>query len=162
MMKRQEGFSLIELLVAVVIMAVGILGIAGLQVVALQQNRSALLRAEATMLANDIMDRIRVNTDITYGTLIDAAPADPVNCKNTECNRAEMADYDIAVWKCSINHLDADGNTHAACTTLGINGKLPEGAGAINKAGDIYTVTVQWSDDRGDNTQSVVIRSQVN
>lgn len=161
-MKRQEGFSLIELLVAVVIMAVGILGIAGLQVVALQQNRSALLRAEATMLANDIMDRIRVNTDFTYGALIDAAPVDPVNCKGVECTRAEMMDYDISTWKCSINSLDPDGNKYAACTTLGIDGKLPEGAGSINKAGDIYTVTVQWSDDRGANTQSVVIRSQVN
>lgn len=160
-MRRQQGFSLIELLVAVVILAVGILGIAGLQVVALQQNRGALYRAEATMLANDIMDRVRVNTNTTYTSLIDQdPPAGASNCGNAECTPAEMADYDIAQWKCQINDLDADGNPFAICASLGITGALPGGAGAINKAGGVYEVTVQWT-DRAGNVSETKIRSQV-
>jgi len=150
MRTTQQGFSLIELLVALVILAVGILGIAGLQVVALQQNRGALYRAEATMIANDVMDRIRVNRDTTYDTAInDDPPALADDCRSTDCSPDEMAEYDIAQWKCSINDLDADGNPFDICTTLGIEGALPGGAGAINLAGDVYEVTVQWTDRNG-------------
>jgi len=55
------GFSMIELLVAVLVMSIGVLGIAALQMVSLQNNRAALVRAEAVALAYDMMDRIRVN-----------------------------------------------------------------------------------------------------
>lgn len=160
-MIKQQGFSLIELLVAVVILAVGILGIAGLQVVALQQNRGALYRAEATMLANDIMDRIRVNTDMTYTTLIDQAPPTATDCRSNNCTPGELVDYDIAEWKCSINHLDADGNPYAICNTLSIEGTMPDGAASIDNTGDVYKVTIQWT-DRGGNVSETTIRSQVN
>lgn len=159
-MRRQQGFSLIELLVAVVILAVGILGIAGLQVVALQQNRGALYRAEATMLANDIMDRVRVNTNTTYTSLIDQDPPAASNCRNAVCTPAEMADYDIAQWKCQINDLDAAGNPFTVCANFGITGALPGGAGEINKAGGVYKVTVQWT-DRAGNLSETTIESQV-
>lgn len=159
-MRRQQGFSLIELLVAVVILAVGILGIAGLQVVALQQNRGAVYRAEATMLANDIMDRVRVNTNTTYTALIDQDPPAATNCGNSSCSPSEMANYDIAQWKCQINDLDADGNPFAVCGDFGISGALPNGAGAIDKSGGVYEVTVQWT-DRSGNVSETKIRSQV-
>lgn len=159
-MRKQQGFSLIELLVAVVILAVGILGIAGLQVVALQQNRGALYRAEATMLANDIMDRIRVNTNTTYTALIDQDPPAATNCETTNCSPPEMANYDIAQWKCQINDLDADGNPFTVCADFGISGALPNGAAAINKTGGVYEVTVQWA-DRSGNISETKIRSQV-
>ena len=56
-----RGFSMIELLVAVLVMGIGVLGITGLQMVSLQNNRGALVRAEAVQLAYDILDRIRAN-----------------------------------------------------------------------------------------------------
>ena len=57
LVRKEKGASLIEVLVAVVILSIGILGIAGIQIVSLQQNRGALLRLEALQLANDIIDR---------------------------------------------------------------------------------------------------------
>lgn len=167
---RMQGFSLIELLVAVVIMAVGILGVAGLQVVSMQQNRSAMYRGEATQLANDILDRMRVNQSILYTSLLTDAPTATKDCEVNTCTPAEMAAYDIAQWKCAINSKNSSGADIAACTaykggdgdTAGIVGQLPDGAGSIAVNGQTYTVTVQWVDDHSGTTASVVVEAQVN
>lgn len=176
--RQAQGFSLIELLVAVVIMAVGILGVAGLQVVSLQQNRSALYRAEAVQLANDIVDRMRVNKNVTYTALIDAAPASTTDCEVNACTPTQMKDYDVAQWKCSINSYKADGTDITACTqymspdgvTKGIKGALPEGEGSVEFINNTdpgamlqgeYVVKVQWVDDSDGNTASIEVRAQV-
>ncbi|NOX51847.1 MAG: type IV pilus modification protein PilV [Gammaproteobacteria bacterium] len=59
--KQAKGFSMLELLVAVLVMGVGVLGVTGLQMVSLQNNQDALLRGDALQQAYDILDRIRVN-----------------------------------------------------------------------------------------------------
>jgi type IV pilus assembly protein PilV len=61
MNRPSRGFSMIELLVAVLVIEVGVLGVTALQMVSLQNNRSALVRSEAVQLAYDMMDRIRGN-----------------------------------------------------------------------------------------------------
>lgn len=167
--KNSQGFSLIELLVAVVVLAVGILGVAGMQVISLQQNRSALYRAEAVQLANDLMDRIRVNTDITYTALMSADPQVTTDCIQNACSRTDMAAYDISQWKCSINSLDSDGTTYTACAgfqnvdgSAGIEGALPEGAGSVALVSGVYEVTVQWQDDSQGTMASITLRAQVN
>ena len=68
-MRSARGFSMIELLVAVLVMGIGVLGITGLQMVSLQNNRGALVRAEAVQLAYDMLDRIRANPGANYGPL---------------------------------------------------------------------------------------------
>ena len=117
-----SGFSLIELLFAVLIMAIGILGVAGLQVISLQQNRSALLRAEATLLGNDLLDRIRANREAPYAPI--TLGSDPIsavtNCNSTSCSTLEMAAFDKASWKCGLNPRDDDGTNFSICETLGI------------------------------------------
>ncbi len=158
--KRQSGFSLIEVLVATVIMAVGILGVAGLQVVSLQQNRSSLLRSEALQVGNDIIDRMRANPNQAYApvTFASAPPSGARDCVENTCTEAQMAEYDIAQWKCMINPVDPDGDTYAICTTLGLGSaasSLPEGEGEITLSGGIETVQVRWADSR-DGTKSTV------
>lgn len=58
-MKNQQGVSLIEVLVAVVVLAVGLLGLAGLQATSIKSNDSANLRSQASLLAYDVADRMR-------------------------------------------------------------------------------------------------------
>ena len=72
--KYSQGFSLIEVLVAVLIVGVGILGVAGMQVVSLQQNRNVLLRDQALQAANDILDRMRANDRMDYAPVIIPGP----------------------------------------------------------------------------------------
>jgi len=58
-MNQQQGLSLIEALVAVVVLALGLLGLAGLQATSIKSNDSALFRSQATLLAYDMADRMR-------------------------------------------------------------------------------------------------------
>lgn len=60
--KRQGGLSLLEVLVSVVILSIGLLGLAGLQATALKSGHSAYLRSQATILAYDILDQMRGNS----------------------------------------------------------------------------------------------------
>lgn len=163
----QSGYSLIEVLVAVVIIAVGILGIAGLQVISIQQNRSALVRAEATKYASDILDRVRVNKGVNYApTALTTDPATPTDCRAVTCNQTEMMGFDISYWKCSINHKDSAGGVYAACTALGFTSTdnfIPGGQGGIEITADnVYEVMVRWKEDEvANNWSSITLRSQV-
>ncbi|MBL1143143.1 MAG: type IV pilus modification protein PilV [Proteobacteria bacterium] len=60
--KKCNGFTLLEVLVALLILAIGILGIAGLQFQALRFNHDAYLRTQISVTATDIMDLIRLNS----------------------------------------------------------------------------------------------------
>jgi type IV pilus assembly protein PilV len=166
MTKQQSGFSLIEVLVATVIMAIGILGIAGLQVVSLQQNRSSLLRSEALQIGNDIVDRMRANPDQVYAPVeyTDAPSTSATNCKEVDCNEVEMSEYDITLWKCMINPNDSSDVPYSICTTLlatfGNVSSLPEGEAEIQVADDVQTVRVRWTDDRAGSKRSITLTTR--
>lgn len=162
----QRGYSLVEVLVAVVIISVGILGIAGLQVISIQQNRSALVRAEATKYASDILDRIRVNRGEDYTVDIASNPSAPPDCMAGTCSTAQMKSFDLNYWKCAINHKDDAGVVLGACGGLGFQAAdnfIPGGQGGIVlTANNVYEVTVRWKeDDVVGNWTSITLRSQV-
>ena len=170
--RKQRGVSLVEVLVSVVIMSVGILGIAGIQVVSLQQNRSAIFRAEALQLANDILDRMRANPAQNYAPVnFNDPPPGIVGCTAATCTPLQMRSYDIAQWKCSINSADPGGIPFPRCVTLGIAGALPQGQGAIvnntNAAlcpvgpAEICAV-VTWQDAPNGALGSVMVRTRTN
>ncbi|MCR9258646.1 MAG: type IV pilus modification protein PilV [Pseudomonadaceae bacterium] len=162
---KNAGFSLIELLVAVLIMGVGVLGVTGLQMVSLQNNRDALLRSEALQMAYDIMDRMRVNTTGNYdGVAYGDAPVAPTDCFTNTCTAAQMAAFDIAVWQCALGEY----NTDAVCVDLrdndilpaaGLQPGLPEGEGSIAVAGGMTTVTIRWRSFDGDQ-EEITVESQ--
>ena len=158
-MKVQRGFSMIELLISVLIMSIGVLGMAGLQTLSLQQNRSALLQGEAGLLVNDILDRIRANPSSDYsGIALNTVPGSTTNCVGSICSEVEMMNFDRTQWLCSINSTDAAGVQHTVCGDFGVTGTMPGGqcvaltdpcaGGSIVLAGGIYTVTVQWLDQQ--------------
>ncbi len=97
--KKSKGFSLVEVLIALIIMSVGMLGIAGLYVQSMQAGRTSMLRHHAVTLAGDVADRIRANP--TAGAAYSAAAGVNNNCvaQNTSCNIAEMAAHDIFLWQ---------------------------------------------------------------
>lgn len=144
------GFSLIEVLVSLVIVSVGVLGVASLQIQSLQQNREAFFRAEATYLANGIMDRIRANSQQVYSLPINSAPVSATTCLLTNCNSAEMASFDLAEWQCSIRSINEAGATYSICSQLGVTGSLPLGSGRVTESlttANLFEVEVQWSTD---------------
>lgn len=94
---KQGGFSLIEVLIALIIMSVGMLGIAGLYVQSLQAGRTSMFRHQAVSLAGDIADRIRANP--TAGIAYAGVGANN-NCvtANIDCDVVGMAANDVWIW----------------------------------------------------------------
>ena len=146
------------------------LGISGLQLVSLQNNRGALQRAEAVRMAYDMMDRIRANpagipAGSSYAIALAAAPPGGADCNAGPCTQNQMVAFDQAVWKCSLGDFNAD----ATCTGFRNDGVLPgedlqpglpEGDGSVVVDNNgMITITVQWS-ERGGVTRTVSINSQ--
>ncbi len=143
MRARSGGFSLLEVLVAVFVLSIGVLGIVGLQVVSLQNNRAALFRSDAAQLASDIIDRIHANPGVNYAPVnLGAGPPAASDCVANACSGPQMATFDTAQWKCALGAYEDDG----VCTGFGIEGTLPGGDGSITLNGTIYTIRVQWED----------------
>lgn len=109
----QRGVTMVEALVALVVLSIGLLGIAGLFVESLRSSRTALLRTHAVNLAGDIADRIRANADArdAYDTArYGGAPAlhacaPTAALPGANCSVAELAEDDLARWRAAV--LDA-------------------------------------------------------
>lgn len=174
--RSASGFSLIELLVAVLVMGIGVLGVTALQMVSLQNNRMALERGEAVALAYDMMDRIRANPTLAYdGVAIGNPPPAAPDClgDGANCTAAQMATFDEAIWKCQLGEFRDDGECDAlraagAIPPVAAQPGLPDGDGAVQvqqvvlpNGNSVWraTVTVQWSGTDGQ-LQTVVIDSQ--
>lgn len=130
--QRVQGFTLIEVLIALIIMSVGMLGIAGLYVHSMQAGRTSMFRHNAVMLAGDVADRIRANprAAVAYagaGANNNCAPPLAANC-----TPAQMAANDIFLW-----------GQQAA-------GTLPNGAVAVVFDNTVvpptYQITVSWTE----------------
>jgi type IV pilus assembly protein PilV len=95
--RNQRGFSLVEVLIALIIMSVGMLGIAGLYVQSMQAGRTSVFRHHAVTLAGDVADRIRANP--TAGAAYAGGGANN-NCVagGIDCDAAQMASNDIFLW----------------------------------------------------------------
>ena len=95
--RTQRGFSLVEVLIALVIMSVGMLGIASLYVQSMQAGRTSLFRHNAVTLAGDVADRIRANP--TAIAAYEGAGADN-SCiaMGITCSNTQMAAQDILLW----------------------------------------------------------------
>lgn len=94
------GFTLIEVLVSIVILALGLLGLASLQGISLKNNRDAYLFSEANALAYEMSDRIVSNSE---GWVSIPAPAASCNsgCNSAaaSCTTTQLAAYDYCYWQ---------------------------------------------------------------
>ena len=137
----QRGVGLIEVLVSLLVIAIGVLGMAGLQSRSLQHNQAAYLHSRATFLAGDMLDRIRANQTVAktsdlYQTGLndDVENCDedeyPSACEAGVCSEQQLAQYDIEQWKFQL-----------AC-------ELPQTRAAIsyedNNDNRIYTIQVNF------------------
>ncbi|MGB1579964.1 MAG: type IV pilus modification protein PilV [Nevskiales bacterium] len=150
---NQAGFLLIEILVTVVIVSLGLLGVAAMQFVGLQSNNRATERGMATILAYDVIDRMRANSEAAhsgqYALDPDNLPTSPAyDCQsvfpspNTHCEANEMAASDLAEWQFTLNNLP--GGT-ARITCVDQAGAACTGA---TLAPTFHTITIIWDDAR--------------
>ncbi len=160
--QKIAGFTLIEILIAVVILSIGLLGMAGIQLKGLRGTTNSTLRSQATVFANDIAERAHANlAGVSIGTagtnqqyssvdslaLCGAKPVGYKDCAVTpniavaeECNAQEMATFDIYTVACGtddkggINNLLPNGSMTISCATAGC------------PIGSPLTINVNWQE----------------
>lgn len=136
-MIKNKGFTLIEVLITVVILALGLLGLAGLQINSLRNNLSAEHRGKAAQLAYDMTDRMRSNTNrnnlAQLGDYKNNAATEEASCIAVPvvgCTGTEQAGHDKFEWEREIAN------------------SLPLGQGRIDLSGGVYSITIAWDDNR--------------
>ena len=128
----QKGASLIEVLVAILVLAIGLLGMAALQATTLRNGQSARERTQAVMQTYAIIDAMRANRDVAIaGGYNRSLPASGDAC--THPSGTSQAAADISTWLASFNTTMGE----AAC------GAISCGTNAV------CTVTIRWNDERG-------------
>ncbi|MBV6417094.1 MAG: hypothetical protein CMLOHMNK_01731 [Steroidobacteraceae bacterium] len=144
----QRGVTMVEALVALVVLSVGLLGIAGLFVESLRSSRTALLRTHAVNLAGDIADRIRANADArdAYDTASYAAAPALHGCAPTaaqagvNCSVADLAEDDLARWQGAVREaLPAPNDPATAAVVQFVRAPNPGRP-------DRYLISVSWQE----------------
>lgn len=123
---RQRGMTLVEVLVTVVLISVGLLGIAALQLTSLKNNKEAHVRSQATILAGDILDRMRANArGFRAGEYV-------VDWDDTG-TAGTLSGRDLSDWQAEIDR------------------QLPNAAGRVQRdANNIATIEIRWSERGND------------
>lgn len=134
-----RGFSMVEMMVALVVLAVGMLGVASLFATSLRSGSSAIARMQAVSLANDLADRIRSNR--TAGAAYQAAAANN-SCVGgaigaTTCVPADMAANDLYVWNQQITSAWPNGSAKGQVTVVG-----PVAGTNLST----YTIRISWNE----------------
>lgn len=146
----QKGMSLLEVLVSIIILAIGLLGIASMLMLSNKANNSSYAKLQAIQCISDIFDRVRANSAAAVNGNYNASNigsngmpttvATPTTlCTTSVCTPSQMAAYDTWYW-----------------LTKEVS-QLPNGSGSITStpsgsAGNtIITITVQWDDSLAQN-----------
>ena len=155
--QRQLGFTLLEALIALLVLAIGLLGLAGLQARGLSYNTDAVVRSQATFRGYDIMERMRIrrfNTGnnaageaIMLAYVVANPDPDPVavNCTTAVLNNPTI-NNELICWHESIGQVLPAG--------VGTIARINNGGTAGLPADDIYQVTISWFDRTGNNNRT--------
>jgi type IV pilus assembly protein PilV len=150
----QRGFTLLEVLIAVVILSVGLLGLAALQATSLKSNHASLIRSQIAILSYDMVDRMRANRPaMTLGDYDLPTSTQNANCTTvTGCTPAQMADHDYFEWSTLIARALPAGQG-VVCRDGG-DGDIYDGtdAGTHGCGGGTEFVVKLWWDENGDGT----------
>lgn len=151
---KQNGFTLLEVLVALVILAIGLLGISRAQLLGFKSNTGTLIKTQAVSDLYTMSDRIRSNSSeaglgaiSTYNTMTPANATKILTCASPPvgCTKSQMAENDLYEWQLKI-------------------AELPMGQGTISFSVNHYTISTTWDSDRSgvvdsaDTQLSVVVR----
>ena len=150
------GFTLLEALVSLLVLAIGLLGLAALQARGMRYNHDALVRSDANILATDIIDRMRARS---FGN--DATTAFNALTGYTAAVVMPPAELANPTQPCAVALLnDPTIGNELVCWFKEVQLRLPGGTAVINNAdGEHYTVTLTWA-NRNDSNNPNATTSQ--
>lgn len=129
LISRQKGVSLIESMVALLVISIGLLGIASMQITAMKQNANALNHSQAVWIAYNMADRVRSNiSEFTNYADIDTSKTYSQDCLGASCSNVQMVTADAADWSTQIQ-------------------QLPAGRGMIAGDATELAISVMWDDE---------------
>lgn len=132
--ERNGGFTLLEVLIALIVLSIGLLGLAALQGVGLRSSQEAYLTSQAGLLAYDLADRIRANP-APVAEYTSFAPACPQTVADTPLVHADLGE-----WFCSVETLLPNGAATIGVTPVPI--AVPNVIGEFTR----YTITITWEE----------------
>jgi type IV pilus assembly protein PilV len=146
------GVALIEILITVLVLAIGLLGLAGLQTRTLRFTQTSVQHTQALLLSNEMADRMRSNpAGVTTGAYKTGATGD--DCLGNPCTPAQLAGYDIAQWNESLR----DGRRLVNGSGVICIDSTPDdgtpGADGCDNSGTVYAIKLWWNEaDRAQDT----------
>lgn len=131
---RQRGFSLIEVMIGLFVLAIGLLGMASLQNNAVRLNNTSFLYTQATLLAQDMTERLRANREALsdYATGFNDVVVAGTDCSANNCTKTQLAKWDVVRWRAALS------------------AALPGVESDIEVNGENVTIQVRFDDDQGD------------
>ena len=152
---------MVEVLVTIVVMAVGLLGLATMQAASLKGNHNAYLRGQAVLLVNDIADRMRANQvaadSNAYAAITTTGSTPSKNCLGSStCSPAELAVYDAWAWRNSVAAVMTQGSGTLQCLDTADAGYVDADGDRFNDAdtdgdtctdGSSYLATITWNEN---------------
>ncbi len=151
-----------EVLVALAVLSIGLLGMAGMQLFSMKSSHGAYLQSQASFFAYDLIDKIRANpvgfSNGNYDSAYASIPGSPSNCQTTTatCTPIQLASFELAQWKCALGSYE---NNPACVAPFNMTSVLPNGDGRVVRNGNDVTVTVQWQ--QGSITDSIMIMAEL-
>lgn len=152
-----QGFSLLEVMVALLVLALGLLGLAALQNMGLRLNHQSYERTQATILIYEMIDRMRANpAGVVLGNyalpMTNVPPTAAQNCEASSCtSSAAMAAYDMNRWVTAV----------AGTTTQ--RAALAGGQGSISRVDTtpLFDISVQWQEQNMTTPMQQTVRVQL-
>ena len=151
-----------EVLIALAVLSIGLLGMAGMQLFSMKSSHSAYLQSQASYFAYDLIDKMRANPvgfgNGNYESALSTIPGSFTNCQTTTatCSPDQLAAFELTQWKCALGSYE---NDPVCVAPLNMTSVLPNGDGSVVRNGVDVTVTVQWQE--GSNTESIMIMAEL-
>lgn len=127
--RLELGSSLIETLVALFVLAIGVLGVMSMQIKSIQFNKSSYLYSQASFLANDIYEGMLLTPEIADTYVIhysDATPSKPSCGVGNDCSASQVVDWNLHNWRNNVSSL------------------LPGGRSEIDLLGDQFVIRIEF------------------
>lgn len=150
----QHGFNLVEVMIALIVLAVGLLGLASLQNFSLKTTHQSYQRTQATVLIHEIIDRMRANSGQLANYVV-AAPTDNVagpDCALSACTPPNLALHDLREWTAAMR----------STSGLGPSGRAQITQAASFGTGVLATVSLTWVESYGEDAGGSENRVEMN